>query len=212
MLRRFAILLGIVLLLAMTQPVLAQNNYPRAEIFGGFSYLPAGRADFPRKDSGGFQASFTGNITRGFGIVADFGGQYRKVSDLWPGNGYPGITVNTSVHEYLVGPRFAVRRKKFTLFFHGLVGGAAGHSELADFASSQSAPGDQNWDRESAARYLAGFSDSLFTFGGGGGLDINLGERIAIRVIQLDYIGSFVDILEDNARLGFGIVIKLGGS
>ncbi len=28
--------------------------------------------------------------------------------------------------------------------------------------------------------------------------------------LQLDYIGSFADILEDNVRLGFGVVIKLG--
>jgi hypothetical protein len=210
MLLRFALILGIVSLLVMTPSALAQREYPKAEIFGGFSYLPANGMDFPRKNSSGFQASITGNVTRGFGIVADFGGQYRKVSDLGPS--FPGIKANTSVHEYLVGPRFAVRRKKFTLFFHGLVGGAAGHSELADFSNSQSAPGYQNWDRESAARYVAGFSDSQFTFGGGGGLDISLGERIAIRVVQLDYILSFADILEDNARLGFGIVIKLGGS
>jgi hypothetical protein len=43
-------------------------------------------------------------------------------------------------------------------------------------------------------------------------LDIGLGDHIAIRVVQLDYIGSFVDILEDNARVGFGMVIKFGGS
>jgi hypothetical protein len=42
-------------------------------------------------------------------------------------------------------------------------------------------------------------------------LDISLGRRIAIRVIQLDYIFSFVDILEDNARVGCGMVIKFGG-
>lgn len=178
------LLFALLLLLVVRQPVLAQDSHPRAEIFGGFSYLPGGKADFPRKNSYGFQASLCGNINHWFGVVADFGSQYRKVSDLGPG--FPGVTANTSVHEYMAGPRFAVRRERFTFFSHALVGGAAGRSGLA------------------------GFSDKGFAFAGGGGLDINLGHRVALRVFQLDYIGSFVDILEDNARLGFGVVIKLG--
>jgi hypothetical protein len=59
---------------------------------------------------------------------------------------------------------------------------------------------------------LPGFSDSELAVGGGGGLDIALNRRIAIRAIQFDWIGSFVDILEDNFRLGFGVVVKIGGS
>lgn len=178
------LLFALLLLLVVKQPVLAQDSHPRAEFFGGFSYLPAGGADFPRKDSYGFQASLCGNINRWFGIVADFGGQYRKVSDLGPG--FPGVTANTSVYEYMAGPRFAVRRKRFTLFSHALAGGATGRSGLA------------------------GFSDRSFALAVGGGLDINLSDRVAIRAFQLEYIGSFADILEDNARLGFGVVIKLG--
>jgi hypothetical protein len=174
----------VLLLLALSRTCLAQDDFPRAELFGGFSYLPAGKADFPRDSSYGFQCSITGNLNRWFGVVADFGGQYRKVSDLGPS--YPGVTVNTSVYEYLAGPRFSIRRERFTLFFHALAGGAKGNSGLA------------------------GFSDSGFAIGGGGGLDIHIGDRIAVRAFQIDYLGSFVDILEDNARFGFGAVINLG--
>ena len=184
--RKYAIFFAALLSMAIGQPLLAQADFPKSEIFGGFSYLPAGKADFPRENSYGFQASVSGNLNRWFGVVADFAGQYRKVSDL--GLGYPGITANTSVYEYLAGPRFSVRRERFTLFFHALAGGAKGRSGIA------------------------GFSDSGFTLCGGGGLDLNVGDRIAVRAIQLDYIGSVVDILEDNARLGFGVVIKLGGA
>lgn len=184
--KKFVMFFGILALVASKQLVFAQVDFPRAEIFGGFSYLPAGKADFPRENSYGFQFSINGNLNRWFGAVADFGGQYRTVSDLGPG--FPGITAHTSVYEYLAGPRFSVRRKHFTAFFHALAGWAKGRSGLA------------------------GFSDSGFALCGGGGLDINLGDRIAIRAIQLDYLGSFVDILEDNARLGFGLVVKFGGS
>lgn len=175
---------ALLLLLAVELPVFAQDSHPTAEFFGGFSYLPAGSADFPRNDSYGFQASLCGNINRWFGVVADLGGQYGKSSDLGPG--WPGVAATTSVYQYMAGPRFAVRRQKFNFFSHALVGRASGHTNLV------------------------GFSDSSFAFAGGGGLDINFGDRLAFRVLQLDYIGSFADILEDNVRLGFGVVIKLG--
>ena len=181
---KYAVLLTMIWTLSASESVFAQNLFPRAEFFGGFSYLPADGDDFPRKNSYGYQFSIGGNLNRWFGVVADFGGQYRKVSDLGPG--FPGITAETSVYEYLVGPRFSVRRKEYTLFFHALAGGAKGNSGLD------------------------GFSDSAFALGAGGGLDINIGSRMAVRAIQLDYLGSFVDILESNARLGFGIVLKFG--
>jgi hypothetical protein len=178
---------GLFLLAAASQAAFAQGEHPRVEVFGGFSCLPANTlTDFPRDDSYGFQGSVAVNLNRWFGIVGDVGGQYRTVTDLGPN--WPGVTATTSVYEYLVGPRFFLKRNRITLFAHALVGGATGNAGLA------------------------GFSDSELAVGGGGGLDINLNRRIAIRAIQFDYIGSFVDILEDNVRLGFGVVVKLGGS
>jgi hypothetical protein len=178
---------GLFLLVAASQTAFAQGGRPRVEVFGGFSYLPANVAtDFPRDDSYGFQGSVAVNFNHWFGVVGDFGGQYRTVTDLGPN--WPGVTAETSVYEFLVGPRFSLRRDRVTVFAHALVGGAKGNAGLA------------------------GFSDSELAVGGGGGLDIALNRRIAIRAVQFDYIGSFVDILEDNVRLGFGVVVKLGGS
>jgi hypothetical protein len=178
---------GLFLLLAVSQAGFAQGERPRLELFGGFSYLPANvTTDFPRDDSYGFQASAAVDLNAWFGIVADFGGQYRTVTDLGPN--WPGVEAETSVYEFLVGPRFALRRERFTLFAHALVGGAKGNAGLA------------------------GFSDSALAVGGGCGLDINLNSRVAVRAIQFDYVGSFVDILEHNVRLGFGVVVKIGGS
>jgi len=182
--RKSAIVLGMFLIVGGRQLAFAQRDLPKVEVFGGFSYLPAGGEDFPRENSYGFQFSACGNVNRWFGVVADVGGQYKKVTDLGPG--FPGVTANTSVYEYMAGPRFSLRRDRYTAFFHGLAGGAKGDSGIA------------------------GFSDSSFAFGVGGGLDVHLGDRISVRAIQMDYIGSFVDILEDNVRLGFGIVIRLG--
>jgi hypothetical protein len=56
---------------------------------------------------------------------------------------------------------------------------------------------------------IGGFSESGFTLGGGGGLDIRLSKRLAARV-QFDWLGSFQDMIEDNTRLGIGMVVRLG--
>ena len=180
-----ALFLGLLLWAAMAAPAFAQADYPRVEVFGGFSILPADGDDFPRETSFGFQASVRGNFSRVFGIVADFGGQYRTVSDLGPN--FPGVVAKTSVYQYLVGPSFTARRERFDVFAHGLVGGARGHSGIS------------------------GFSDSGLALGGGGGVDVRLTDRSAFRA-QVDYLGSFVDILEDNLRIGLGLAIGFGGS
>jgi hypothetical protein len=180
-----AIILGLLVWAAATAPAFAQADYPPVEVFGGFSVLPADGDDFPRQTSFGFQASIRGNLSRWFGIVGDFGGQYRTASNLGPN--FPGVVAKTSVYQYLAGPSFTVRRERVGGFVHGLVGGARGRSSLE------------------------GFSDSAFALGGGGGVDVRLTERSAFRA-QIDYVGSFVDILENNIRIGFGVTISVGGS
>jgi hypothetical protein len=172
-LRRSAMLLTPIFFLLPTQSAVAQQSQPRVEIFGGASYLPANRMDFPRKNSGGFQTAVNANVNRWFGVAMDFGGQYSH---------------GTSLYEYLVGPRFTKRTERVNVFVHALVGGAEAHTALR------------------------GFSERRFAFEGGGGFDVRLNDRIAIRPLQLDYIGSFLDVLENNLRVGSGVVIRLGGS
>src|SRR5574341_465021 len=83
-------------------PAWAQNDFPRFEVFGGWSYLPANGDDFPRQNSTGFQAGLTVNVNRWFGVVADLGGQYSNAS--WDrGPGVPSLSTKTSVYEYAVG-------------------------------------------------------------------------------------------------------------
>lgn len=178
------VLLRPLMFLALSQTGSAQDSYPRVEIFGGASYLPADRLDFPRDNSVGFQAGISGNLTRRFGIFVDFGGQFSRNASLGPN--FPGAAADASVYEFMAGPRFTERTGRMNLFVHALVGGASGRTNLR------------------------GLADSKFAFGGGGGLDIHVSCRIAIRPLQLDYIGSFVDIVEDNIRAGAGIVIRLG--
>jgi hypothetical protein len=171
---RTGLVLAVLLALASSR-ALAQE-YPRYEIFGGGSVIcafcsfsvPAGVG------FGGWQASVDGNFNRWFGVVGDFGGQTRhpRGESAW-------------LYEYLTGPQFSKRGERFTLFGHGLVGGA----------------------------HVGGFPpQGSFAAGFGGGADVTLSRRIALRAAQVDYIrqhyfgGGFNDY-----RLGIGVVVRLGG-
>jgi hypothetical protein len=86
-------------------------------------------------------------------------------------------------YEYLFGPRVMLRGPRATLFAHGLVGGNTFHA--------------------------AGASTHGFAAGVGGGLDYNVGNHFAIRVIQADYLRTRLsNTWFHDARLGMGIVFK----
>ena len=177
-----AVLVASLVALIIARAASAQTTFPRFEVFGGYSYLPADGNDFPRTASSGFQASVAANINSWFGVVGDVGGQYSRSSNL--GFNFRGVTAKTSVYEFLAGPRFTLRGK-VSPFVHGLVGTAAGHTNLG------------------------GFSDRGLTFDAGGGVDAAINRRLAARV-QIDGLGSFADILESNLRVGVGLVVGLG--
>jgi hypothetical protein len=184
---RIRIALFALLVVAVARSALAQGVTPAVEMFGGYSLLPANGDDFPRQTSHGLQASVTANLNRWFGVVGDLGVQFNTARNL--GFGFEGRVAKSSVREYLVGPRFTVRSEKVNVFAHGLFGASTGD----------------------AGPTFGGFSDSGLTFGGGGGVDVPVNRRLAVRA-QLDLIGSFADIVEGNSRFAVGLVVGLGGS
>ena len=179
-------LAGAFVILLVATPATAQPAVPVIEIFGGYSLLPANGDDFPRVTSHGVQTSLTANLNRWFGVVFDAGVQWSTATDLGPN--FPGLTADTRVTEVLAGPRVAViRSDRTTLFVNGLFGVASGD----------------------AGKDFSGFSDSAAAFGGGGGVDVYVTERLAWRA-QFDLLGSFADIVEGNTRFATGVVLKLG--
>ena len=72
--QRLLYLCGVLLLLPL--PLLAQS-YPRAEVFGGYSYF---RADPVGFNLNGFEGSLSGNISPWFGVVGDISGHYGSPS------------------------------------------------------------------------------------------------------------------------------------
>ena len=92
---RNLLILGVLTLIAAT-PTRAQD-YPKAEVFGGYQYL---RLNPGGTNCQGFGGSATGNLNHWLGVVGDFG--YCKVT---------GLPSGTSAHavNYLFGPRVTYR-------------------------------------------------------------------------------------------------------
>ncbi len=164
----------------LTIPANAQSDFPRVEIFGGYSLLhprlpgnlgsSASESAFLRSTGEsvlgnvpGWGASATVNLTRMFGVTGDFGGNYKNADTI------QGVSVNASgnVHTFLFGPTVTMRNKRVSPFVHALFGiGRVGASaEGSRFTYNET-----------------GFAASI-----GGGVDIALRRHIAFRAVEVDY-------------------------
>jgi len=182
------------------------QDFPKAEVFGGYSYLRADGANL-----NGWNASVSGNLNSWFGLVADFSGHYDSASTrsefTFPG--FPGIppfpgssTIvrsETSAHTFLAGPRFSYRKiEQITPFAHVLLGASRRHVESeVDFGV--------------LGRTFFSSNSTAFAAALGGGLDVALSKNIALRVVQADYLptrsfGSF----RSNGRVSMGLVFRFG--
>jgi opacity protein-like surface antigen len=179
-------------------PSFAQEvAYPKAEVFGGFSITSAsfppaltGLTSSLRETFWGWQASGNFNVTNHLGIVGDFGGQYKSISTPAVGT-LPATSLGMNNYQLLFGPQFSFRRPKVTPFVHALFG----------------------FDRFGASFAGVGGSTTGFGMGVGGGLDVNLSDRFALRVPQFDWTPTHIGgVWEKNViRIGIGVVIKAGG-
>ena len=178
-----------------TLPVVAQDDYPKGEIYGGFifnqSEVEALGTPLVDDTGLGFIAGAGYNFHPNVGVVVEV----SRESGTFPSPDpllFPDIDFTQT--QYLFGPRFSARMNKATPFVHVLLGLQNAELSVIGFPSE---------------------SDSAFMWGAGGGLDINVNDRVAIRAFQVDYLtaahgGGLVN--SNNVRVSFGVVIKLGGS
>jgi hypothetical protein len=158
-------------------PAWAQD-VSKADVFGGYSWAGG--------NFHGWNASVTGNITKRFGIVADFSGHYGSEID-------GPLLVKEHAHSFLFGPRFTFRGKRVSPFVYALFG-------VTRFQASATVSGQRLSDTDT------GFSSAV-----GGGLDVNLNARVAVRAFQLDYFRpNFFGAAHNRGRLAFGVVLHLG--
>jgi opacity protein-like surface antigen len=190
--KRLALLCGALLLFA---GVASAQDSPKAEVFGGYSYLHVSDNGAGASFNGG-SGSIAYNLTPMFGIVGDFGGYH------WSKGG-----VDANVISYLFGPKVALRHGPITPFAQVLFGG--GH-----LSGSANNCGTARVHREGGG-FIGGCgsaSENAFAMTVGGGVDWNATPHIGIRLIQAEYmLTKFNDGLNDrqnNARISTGVVFR----
>jgi len=161
----------------------------RVDVFGGFSFVPQ---DFSLTTDGGhlfgWNASATFPQPHHLGVVADVSGYYPSYNF---GCG-SGCAQSAKVHSFLFGPQVSVTRGQFKPFARFLLGDTY-ITGLSTFTSSNS-----------------------LTFGAGGGVDISLSHRFALRG-QVDWLHNMFQTSDNQrynqehrnvARLSTGLVIR----
>jgi len=189
-------LLTLLLVLCLPLAALAQEEAPKVEMFGGYSYLrvyPGEGAD--GVSTHGFNTSLAGNITRSIGIVGEYSRFTKSLnaSDIIDDPTLGIIEARARVSTFMLGPRFTLRGGNAEPLVPALSGGARA-------TCANSAPGGS-----------LEVSGAAFAYALGGGLDIKVHDNFAIRVAQLDYLHARVASQGlNNLRYSAGIVLRFG--
>jgi opacity protein-like surface antigen len=199
------ILLLATMLFVASMPAYAQDEYPKFELAGMFNLLRADIDMLGNETMYGYGVGAQFNATKRFGLVAEWSaahGSSGPTEIFQSGTTYEIPLVDTRVQTILLGPRMSFRSQafktlgadmSFTVFGHCLAG--AGTNKIDYFINSYT-----RWQ---------------FAFAVGGGVDVNVGKRFAIRVAQIDWLPILsklnlqgADDLFSNWRYQGGCVFK----
>ena len=189
--KRLALLCGAMLLFAGIAS--AQSDTPKAEVFGGYSYLrvnPGSGA--PGINANGGSDSFSYNPNAWLGIVGDFGGYHASP-----------FGVSANVISYLFGPKVAFRRGSVTPFVQALFGGAR------ISANGGGCAGTLSKVRPQGIIGCGSGSTNAFATALGGGVDWNATPHVGIRLVQAEYVMTrFFSATQNNVRVSTGVVFR----
>ena len=167
-----------------------------ADIFGGYSYQRTGG-----EGVNGFDASVTGKVAPWVGITGEFGFHQKGSTIVIPN---PAVVVNADAKltAFRFGPKFVSHVNDSTdLFVHVLAG-----AYRASVNVGSTGP-DINTNVNG--------SGTGFTAATGGGVDLRVAPRIAVRPVQIDWIhlGSAnvfgMDMGNSNGfRYSAGLVVR----
>lgn len=185
---------------------LASAQFARTEVFVGYTNLQ--NEGLPNRNTPGWifdtgffrdrttlhgvNAAFTGYGSGNLGLTGDFSWARRGTSETFSGG---DSSRNTDTYYFMAGPTLKFNRSGSRLEPFVRVMAGASHTRFkADTTSATSGGTLTN-------SFEVGSTD--FTAAAGGGLDIRMGERVKLRILQLDYAPVFlrdhtVDVLGSN--------------
>ena len=207
----------VVLVLCFSALTVAQE-LPKAEIFGGYSYLRADGGGDDTSPSNGWEASVIFNINENVGVVIDGNGAYASFMDKGVENYLvqveQPVSGSTTGETELVtqvaqrdvyrkagarslaltfGPRFTFRQhERFQPFYHAMIG--IRHSSKDNFVKYVNI--DAYTPEEMSEFFGNDYTEEKWISGVsdnfqmifGGGMDIVLSKRISARAFQADYV------------------------
>ena len=201
------------------------QEFPKAEVFGGYSYLHIDTqgittASLNTQCAVAFGAGcpvtfqvhpgFNGwniapqvNLNRWFGVKAQIAGQYGNVVSIKFNSTLPIPPLsfpNQHIYDFLFGPVISHRGDKYTAFVHGLFG-----AQHVGFTGNVAVP--------AGGFSFAGPSETDFAFALGGGLDVKVSKHFAVRAGQFDYefVNSSGGGHQNDFRFSAGVVFGFGG-
>jgi hypothetical protein len=171
-----------------TEKKVIEKKKEACDLEFGYDYMRA--PDESAKNLNGFGGSLFCNVKPWIAIGGDFGALFGSTTDTV---GTTKIDVSLHRQTYLFGPQFNFYpNDKVKVFVHPLFG-VVHDSTTTIFGTTTT---------DSSA--------SAFAMSFGGGVDINLNNRIAIRPIQIDYVPThFGGTWQSNYRVASGIVFRL---
>ncbi len=180
MMQKAGLLFALVLFFSVAA---AAQETPKVEIFGGYSNL------FANVNNSSSNSSYTSFNLNGVAVSAAenvnswFGGVLDFSTNFGSHAGY-----NVNAESIMYGPRFAYRKSRaITPSVHALFGAIRG------------------------SRYFDGISEANYRFalGVGGEIDVRINDKVALRLVQADYIPThFLDLRQDNVRISAGFVFR----
>jgi len=185
-----------ILIFGLCLAAVAADDTPKVEVYGGFSFLHIddNGLNAPKRNFAGWDTEFQYNITKLLGITADIGGNYGRIEPNVP---------NSHSYNYVFGPTFSFRREHVTMFAHTLFG----ENTISDNIIPNPNCGP-----------FCSTTDSAFAMTWGGGLDVKLTQRFALRLGQLDWLYTRHNLVplrgknfQNNIRYTGGITINFGG-
>src|SRR6266567_206698 len=196
---------ALIILLVCTATIMAAQETPKFEFFGGYSFVHADAGLGRHANLNGWNSSVAYNFNKWVGIVLDGSGAYGSTqvgvaTDIFficptdPTSCPPPlflrpVTIHQQVHTYSIGPQFSYRTdSRFTPFAHVLFGGGYASNKSGGFTEAN--------------------GSHVITLGGG--VDVRLNSLLALRT-QADLVQThFFRQPHDGLRVSTGVVFRFG--
>ncbi|HVC00194.1 MAG TPA: outer membrane beta-barrel protein [Candidatus Dormibacteraeota bacterium] len=192
--RRGTVLAAVALLFAIGFPLHAQQQAPKVQLAGAYSYLrlnlqgPGGYSEGLQTNGGTGSVAFS--LTNSFSLVGEVGDY--ETSTVSSAGG-----ASMTFASYLFGPRYSIRKSDIlTPYFQTLIGGVKGSNPF--LVSGGTIHTDQN----------------ALAWTVGGGLDAAVTPHLAVRVFQAEFFFTkWPDGASDRQRsfrVETGLVFNFG--